>query len=71
MDTSLIQARMIRVGDFIEHPNLQVFRPIKSIDNQFGRLYFKFGDSTPRTALEDDFVVAYLMPSRRVNEIDS
>jgi len=57
MKISLIQAQQIKIGDLLEHPNLQVFREVKSIDKQFGRLYFIFGDSQPRTCLIDDLVM--------------
>jgi hypothetical protein len=57
LKTSLIKARDIKIGDLLEHPNLQVFREVRAIDKQFGRLYFLFGDSQPRTCLVDDLVM--------------
>jgi len=53
----LIKADNVVVGDVLEHPNLQVFRRVVTIERQFGRIYFLFGDSQPRTALVDDLVI--------------
>jgi len=64
MEISLIQARDIKIGDLLEHPNLQVYREVKAIDKQFGRLYFIFGDSQPRTCLIDDLVMVGLADDR-------
>lgn len=55
--SSLIYARAVQIGDWLEHPGLQAFRPVKAIDIQFGRIYFLFGDSQPRTALVDDLIM--------------
>lgn len=57
MEISLIQAQQVKIGDLLEHPNLQVYRPVAAIDKQFGRLYFLFNDNQPRTCLIDDLVM--------------
>jgi hypothetical protein len=62
----LLKALDVKVGDFLEHPSLQVYRVVKSIDKQYGRLYFIFGDSTPRTCLVDDLVMVGLADGQEV-----
>jgi hypothetical protein len=57
MEISLIQAQQVKIGDLLEHPNLQVYRPVKAIEKQHDRLWFLFFDSTPRTCLIDDWVM--------------
>jgi len=47
----------VKIGDWLEHPHMQVYRPVKNIEKQFGRLYFNFGDQMPRTCLIDDLVM--------------
>lgn len=60
MNISLIKAKEVKTGDLLEHPSLQVYKPVQSIDHQHGRYYFIFGDSVPRTALVDDLVMVGL-----------
>jgi len=57
MTPTLTPAAEIRTGDLLECAD-QVFRPVVSIEKQYGRLYFHMGcRRDTRTALIDDVLM--------------